>query len=165
MKFLQYRFLKLFGITLLLVGVFFLLRTTIYNDMQTQEEGVRTPDYTQGVVSSGDTTVQVAIADTQEMRAIGLSFTESLSEGQGMFFIFETLDIHGFWMKDMHYPIDIIWFSEDMRVVHIEHSVLPSTYPDIFFPASFAKYVLEVPAGFSTAKNIQKGQVFTLSRQ
>lgn len=165
MKFLQYRFLKLFGITLLLLGVFFLLRTTVYTDVQVKKEGVRTPDYTQGLVSSGDTAVQVAIADTQELRALGLSFTEPLSEGQGMFFIFETLDIHGFWMKDMRYPIDIIWFSEDMQVVHIEKNVLPSTYPDILFPTSFAKYVLEVPAGFSTAKNIQKGQVFTLSRQ
>lgn len=163
MNFLKNKVFKLFGISLLLLGVFFLLRQYVVTDERfyeiTQESITRTPNYSQAVVSFGSTVVSVALADTLELRASGLSFTEPLKENTGMFFIFDTTDAHGFWMKDMRYPIDIIWFSEDMKVVHIEKSIAPETYPEILFPQQIARYVLEVPAGFSDIHSISVGDM------
>lgn len=100
----------------------------------------------------GTTVLQVEIAQTAEQKITGLSYRPSLAEGRGMFFIFETDGKHGIWMKDMQFPIDIIWIDAAMKVVHIEKSVAPDTYPKVFTSPTPARYVLEVPAGYAEGR-------------
>jgi len=64
-----------------------------------------------------------------------------------MLFVFENPGIHGIWMKDMKFPIDIIWLDKDMSVISKELNVSPDTYPQVFYPSREAYYVLEVKAG------------------
>ena len=45
--------------------------------------------------------VEVDVADTKELRALGLSGRTELGDYQGMLFIMDTQEIHPFWMKDM----------------------------------------------------------------
>lgn len=104
----------------------------------------------------GDVTLRVAVADTSEERILGLSGTKTLDQGTGLLFVFESDTRSGFWMKDMLFPIDIIWISATGEVVGVEADVSPDTYPAIFSPTEKIRYVLEVPAGFSTAHNIEK---------
>lgn len=104
----------------------------------------------------GDMPLRVAIADTADERMLGLSGTTGLPESTGLLFIFESDSRPGFWMKDMLFPIDIIWISAKGEVVGIEHDVSPATYPATFRPTEPIRYVLEVPAGFSVAHYIQK---------
>lgn len=101
--------------------------------------------------------VAVAVADTPAEREQGLSGTTGLSMSEGMFFIFERDDQHSFWMKDMEYAIDIIWISAAKKVVYIEKGVAPDTFPHAFTPPTPARYVLEVPAGFSEAHDVRVG--------
>ena len=93
--------------------------------------------------------LQVEIAQTPEQQRIGLSHRTKLAEGHGMLFIFNTDDTHSIWMKDMHFPIDIIWIDNTMKVIHIEQNIAPDTYPHSFTPPTPARYVLEVPAGYT----------------
>ena len=82
---------------------------------------------------------------------------EGLTEGEGMLFVFETDDLHSFWMRDMLFSIDILWIAMDGTVVHIEPSVSPDSFPQTFTPPTPARYVLEVPAGFATEHGIEVG--------
>lgn len=50
-------------------------------------------------------------------------------------------------MKDMNFPIDIVWIGEDWKVVSINTLVNPDTYPEVFYPALPVKYVLELNSG------------------
>lgn len=109
----------------------------------------------------GGVSLAVAVADTAHEREQGLSGTSPLANGEGMLFIFDSDGQHSFWMKDMRYAIDIIWLSRDMRVVYIEKSVSPDTFPSAFTPPTPARYVLEVPAGFSEAQGLQVGSSAT----
>jgi uncharacterized membrane protein (UPF0127 family) len=109
----------------------------------------------------GNTPVQIAEADTPQDRDRGLSGTTRLNKGTGMWFVFDRDDQHSFWMHDMNYAIDIIWVSRDLRVVHIEHSVEPDTFPDAFTPPTPARYVLEVESGFATEHGIEVGSKVT----
>ena len=101
--------------------------------------------------------VPVEVADTHIKRTQGLSEREELSEDSGLLFVFEKSDRHGIWMRDMHFPIDIIWIGEDGRIVDIKQNVSPDTYPQIFQPQEPARYVLEVNAGFTEQHGIEIG--------
>ena len=91
--------------------------------------------------------VRAEVADTNEKRRQGLSGRETLPRGGGMLFIFENPCLCGFWMKEMRFPLDIIWIDEEYRIVHIVEGVSPATFPETFLPDRAAKYVLEVSAG------------------
>ncbi len=106
----------------------------------------------------GDTSITVRLADTPAEREQGLSGTLSLPEEEGMLFFFETEGTPAFWMKDMYYAIDIIWLSNDWKVVDITAQFSPETYPATVSPQSPAQYVLEVPSGFAERHHVAIGQ-------
>ena len=57
----------------------------------------------------GEKDILVEVADTVAKRTKGLSGKETLPENEGLFFIFKEIGKHPFWMKDMRFPVDIIW--------------------------------------------------------
>lgn len=120
-------------------------------------KGADTAPLNQVMVS--DSVFNVMIADTPEKRIKGLSGVSSLASGEGMLFVFPEPGLHGFWMKDMLFSIDILWIGADKRVVHIEEGVLPESYPSVFTPLVPASYVLEVSAGIAEEKNINIGDL------
>jgi uncharacterized protein len=87
----------------------------------------------------------------------GLSGRKNLENNKGLLFIFENSDKHSFWMKDMLFPIDIIWINENMQVTYIKENARPELFPEIYKPNENAKYVLEVMAGFVDKHNLQIG--------
>jgi len=148
------RFFILLGSALLLLGVLFLF-------FFPKKQPVIQTGFTDAVLTSGDIRIAISIADTPEEREQGLSNTYSLPVNTGKFFVFEEPALHGFWMKDMNYAIDIIWFDEAMNIVSIAQNVVPESYPEVVYPENKSLYVLEVSSGFSTAKSLKKGQSFT----
>lgn len=102
--------------------------------------------------------MQVEIADTESKRQLGLMSRQSMPENQGMLFVFEKEETQSFWMKNMKFPLDIIWISEDKRIVDIKSNVLPCRDScESIVPQAKAKYVLEVNAGFVERNKIRIG--------
>lgn len=99
-------------------------------------------------VSIGDQKVLVSVADSATERIRGLSGRGERS----MLFIFPESGLHGIWMKNMLFSIDIIWIDEEKKVIHIEKNISPSTYPEIFKPKNMALYILETPTGLISVK-------------
>lgn len=108
------------------------------------------------------TPIAVHIADSEEERKQGLSGTDPLSEFEGMLFVFDREDYYGMWMKDMNYPLDIIWIDNDYTIVHIEKNISPDTYPTSFGPPTPARFVLETSAFFTENANVIVGDAVTL---
>ena len=100
----------------------------------------------------------VEAADTPAERMQGLSGRSGLSVNEGMLFTFDKPDAHGFWMKDMKFPLDIIWIDKDYRIVHIENNISPDTYPNSYIPERKSRYVIELHSGFAKAHNFVVGQ-------
>ncbi|MSR70507.1 DUF192 domain-containing protein [Candidatus Kaiserbacteria bacterium] len=105
----------------------------------------------------GSTKVAVDVADTESLREQGLSGRAGLAEGEGMLFVFERDGLWAFWMKDMLFPLDMIWADAEGRVVTVAADVSPDTYPQTFAPSAPALYVLEVPAGFAAQHGVALG--------
>lgn len=114
-------------------------------------------EYPHTTIEIGGETVQVELVLTPAERAKGLSGRKSLAVDNGMLFVFETPGIYSFWMADMFFPIDIIWIDEQKKIVHIENNVLPESFPTTYTSSEPAKYVLEVPAGFSDKAGLLVG--------
>ncbi len=112
------------------------------------------------IVHFGDIPVRVEIADSNMEREQGLSGREEIGDQHnGMFFIFPKAEYIGIWMKDMKFPIDIVWIDENMTVIGIERNVSPNTYPRIFRPDRPAQYVLETETRYPDLVGIHEGQV------
>jgi len=122
-----------------------------------KSRGTEKNDFQFVTVDFNAISVRAEVVETYFEMNKGLSGRESLAEGDGMLFIFEETDTHSFWMPDMHFAIDIIWLDESMKVVYVKENATPESYPEKFSPPSPAKYVLEVPAGFSHTWGIVEG--------
>lgn len=110
----------------------------------------KTPLITQNQIVNlqlGTSTIRAEIADTDKKRQQGLSGRKYLAKDQGMLFVFDRPDYYGFWMKEMNFPIDLIWLNQDWKVVGINKDLRPDSYPQVFYPPSEVLYVLEINSG------------------
>ena len=104
-------------------------------------------DYQQNTLSLSGQRYHLSIMDDEAERERGLSGTDNLPEGEAMLFVFPSDNTWGIWMKDMKYPIDIVWLDSDKKVVYTIKDAQPSSYPKIFQPVEKARYVIELPNG------------------
>lgn len=102
--------------------------------------------------------IKVELAQTPRAWAKGLSGRKNLDEKAGMFFVYPEPSRRGFWMKEMNFPLDIIWINEG-QVVDIAPNVPPASdsNPPLYYPRLPAQGVLEVKAGFSEKYGLKIG--------
>lgn len=108
--------------------------------------------------------VEVARSALDKMR--GLSGREILGEDEGMLFTFDKEGNYGFWMKDMKFPIDVVWIDKG-KITGFSENSMPE--PDkqiwnlkIYYPPDVVDEVLEVNAGFVSKNKIQVGDEVSL---
>lgn len=110
-------------------------------------------------VSFAGMTYRAEIADTYRTRALGLGGRESLCPTCAMLFLFREPENLAFWMKDMRFPLDIVWLLDD-KVVFIERSVSAES-DEVYRSDTPANRVLEVNAG--VAQNLHVGDIVIYS--
>lgn len=103
----------------------------------------------------GDGVFSTRVAKTQVDRDKSLSGTSALRQDQALLLIYDSDAKWPIQMKDMNYPIDIVWLNKDKVIVYIVKNAPPDTYPyEQFMPKQNARYVLELPAGTIEQKTI-----------
>lgn len=115
------------------------------------------------MVLIGEASFIVELADTQDKRTQGLSGREYLDQGAGMIFLYEEVGRLAFWMKDMYFPLDMLWIGGDCRVADISAQVQPPE-PDqsnrelhLISPNQPALHVLEINGGEAADAGISIG--------
>jgi uncharacterized membrane protein (UPF0127 family) len=93
--------------------------------------------------------LEVEVANTRASRELGLSGRKQMGDDEGVLFVFDAPGRYGFWMKDMQFPLDIVWINENGIVVSIERNLSPDTYPQTYMNQADASYVLEMKAGLA----------------
>ena len=112
------------------------------------------------VTTSTGEEIPVEVADTLKKRSLGLGKRASLKKGWGMLFVFEKRKQHSFWMKDMQFPLDIIWM-DNHRIVHIIHNAQPvnsKVEPEVMISPVPVNFVLEIAAGRAAKLRLKTGQ-------
>lgn len=106
----------------------------------------------------GDRIITLQIADSADKQQLGLGKRSKLSPDRGMVFTYPNEQQRCFWMKDMNFPIDIIWLDGMKLIVTIESDLKPETYPKTFCPDKSAQYVIELRPGTAKATGMKAGQ-------
>jgi len=115
-------------------------------------------EWKKATVTIQNQTLDVYLAQTEQEHESGLSGFEAIKSNQGMLFIFDLAQKPSFWMKDMKFPIDIIWINNN-QVVDITKN-LPVQYDSNltrYFPNVEVDRVLEVNAGWTDKNEIKVG--------
>jgi len=161
------------GILLIIAVLMWIISLLLNNPVASQEKNTGQDSSSQGEVAeiepiSLDTIkveffgkeipeLDVWLARSPKELSQGLSIVDELKEDQGMLFVFSYLDEHAFWMKDMKFPIDIIWLDSEKKIVSIKANADPKNFPENYQPTSPALYVLEVTNGFTKKHSLKEG--------
>lgn len=117
------------------------------------------PDKKTPQVAINNHIFNLEIAKTEKEREIGLAKYKNIPQNFGMLFLFEKPDYYSFWMKNMKFPIDII-FIRNNKIVTIFKNVSPPKSNGEFFPIyrtqKLSDTVLEINAGLSDKYNFQE---------
>ena len=86
-------------------------------------------------------------------------FRESLAPASGMVFVFDSLEVRPFWMKNCHFALDMVFARKDGSVVDVLAGVPPCeadpcpSYP----PRAPADTVVELAAGEAKRNGVVPG--------
>lgn len=113
-----------------------------------------------------DETLHVLVARTDAELVRGLGRRDSLAPYDGMLFIFAEPAPYAFVMREMRFPIDIIWFL-DGKVVDMAPNVQLDDVPEEalrrYVPRGPATLVLELPAGWVAKRGVKIGDALNVS--
>jgi len=106
-----------------------------------------------------DNCVTVEVVSKQEDMERGLMYRTKLDQDHGMLFKFAVDDVWRFWMKNMHFDLDLLWIGNDGRIVFIGQYIpaCPADPCPIYTPDKEARYVLEINSGYVAAHGWKLG--------
>lgn len=148
---------KIPGLTLFLFLFFgFGILTSLYSLVFAGEIGVPR-------VLIGGREIEVEVADSPEEWITGLSGRPRLPDGTGMLFVYPDRVVRTFWMKDMQFPLDIIWIDGQV-VVKVDRNAPPEgSRPSRSYSSHWpVDVVLEVPGGSAGRWGIKPGDRLSL---
>jgi|SRR5581483_1689444 len=106
------------------------------------------------------------VAKTLDEKQTGLTKLQTLPTNQGMYFPFDKPDYVAFWMKNMKFPIDMIFINKN-KIVDIKQNAQPAdpkdNNPTIYTPQAPANAVLEINANLSKKYGFQNGDTVVIS--
>jgi uncharacterized membrane protein (UPF0127 family) len=108
----------------------------------------------------GQKTYTLEIAAKDDDRRTGLMYRDSMPADHGMIFIFNTVTERSFWMKNVRYPLDILFLDAAGKIVsirHMESYVIASTASNA--PAKFA---IELNDGQAKSAGVHEGDTLSL---
>jgi uncharacterized membrane protein (UPF0127 family) len=110
--------------------------------------------------------VALELALTDQEKATGLMYRDSLAADHGMLFVFNQDDIFTFWMKNTLMPLDMVWFDATGRVADVHPDAQPCRVDPCpkFKNIRPARAVLLVNAGYAAAHGLKPGAATTFRR-
>ena len=105
-------------------------------------------------------TFSAEVADNPLTRSRGLMYRTVPSP---MLFVFPSPTTDGFWMKNVKFPLDIIWIDSDKKIIGTDRMEPCASEPcKTYSPPAPMKYALEMPAGFAEKNKIKVGGVIEI---
>ena len=113
---------------------------------------------------AGDHEFILELARTADSKRTGLMHRPDLAPAHGLLMMFHYDQRVPIWMKNVRFPLDVVWISADGVVV--DKMTLPVCVPpdcEIFRPRRPARFVLEVGGGIFPLNRGDKVEIFNAS--
>ena len=117
--------------------------------------------WSKATIRIGGQEVRVLVADTTARRSKGWSDRKNMGRYGGMLFVFPDSGRYAMVMRDMRFPLDIVWLDGN-KIVDIAPNLLPE--PDVpenkltvYGARASSTMVLELPAGFAQQFGLKIG--------
>ena len=142
------------GLLLVVIAAVVYYQFSMNKQMQTDNE-----------ITINDHAFFVETVSDPQAQQIGLTKYNSIKEDQGMLFIFEQPGDYGFWMKNMQFPIDILFINNDTIVTIVsnaEPAAADAENPTIYHADAPIDKVLEITAGLAEKYELKRGDKIQL---
>ncbi len=120
---------------------------------------------TTAVIGGQTFTLDVATTTTEQNR--GLGGRTSLGERNGMLFMFNIPSIQLFWMKDMEFPLDLIWMRGNKIIGFEENMTVPTSSNalnlPIYISPGLVDGVIEINSGQVAQLGLRVGDAIQIS--
>ncbi|MEI6529002.1 MAG: DUF192 domain-containing protein [Candidatus Falkowbacteria bacterium] len=148
---------KRYFIILLVLIVFIFI--VIYSTFRVTNKNINTK-YS---VRINNIKIAIEVASSPLQQYLGLSNRESLCPNCGMLFIFKDKEEQIFVMRDMKFPLDIV-FIDDNKIINIENNLVPEgDKPKMLYKSlTPSNRVLELPGGFCEQNKIKAGDAVNI---
>jgi len=101
--------------------------------------------------------IYIETLTTEKQKEKGLSGRKFLASNNGLLFVYENMGNWKIWMKNMFFPIDVIWIDNEGIVVGVKTNISPESYPEIHQIDRQSRYIIELNAGAAERYNIKPG--------
>jgi uncharacterized protein len=123
--------------------------------------------YPKTKVAIGGKIISVLVADTPTRQFKGLSNKKDLGKYSGMLFRFPYKSRYVIVMKDMNFPIDIVWINDNKVVdltINAKPEVKNKAEKDLvqYVPLYNVDTILELPTGFVKQNNVKIGDTIVI---
>lgn len=140
----------------MLVGLLFLSAVIITLYRRGQSCGLR---LNVDIQLPNGTTVNAEVSTSWPALESGLMGRSSLPKGAGMLFVYPNVGRHRHWMYGCLIPLDIVWLSDEARILEIVASAPPCTAKPCpsYGRNQPSRYVLEIAAGEAARLGLRIG--------
>lgn len=110
--------------------------------------------------------VEARVADTYAKKYTGLSDTESLGPDEGMLFVYDQEARRTFVMREMSFPLDIVFVGANGTITTIHHAPVPppgTSESELTRYSGRAKWVLEVNRNWTVEHGVDEGDRIVVS--
>ncbi|MDE1810557.1 MAG: DUF192 domain-containing protein [Candidatus Micrarchaeota archaeon] len=108
-------------------------------------------------ITIGSKRLNAIVADTLTKKIIGLMFRGGLPKDTCMLFLFDSEAKQGIWMRNMKFPIDILWLDERKRISGMKKGAHPGKgFFDFetYYPERPSKYIIEFQSGYLSKNKV-----------
>jgi len=100
------------------------------------------------------------LALTDNARSKGLAGTKDINPDEALLMAFPSDGMWEIWMKDMNFPIDVVWLDKDRKVTTtVKNIPFDESTKVKHQPKTPARYIIELPAGTVDEEVIKIGDV------
>lgn len=96
----------------------------------------------------GDFPIKLKVASTPKSQEIGYQhLDQEPTDEEGILFVYPQETPAGFWMKNVNFPLDIMFFDSKKEMVHRE-TMEPESYPRVYKCNTPIQYAIETKSGW-----------------
>jgi uncharacterized membrane protein (UPF0127 family) len=101
------------------------------------------------------------VASDTASRGVGLGGRDDLAEDSGMLFVFPLEGLHRFWMKDVSFPLDLIYIAGNGTIMDIQGMLPEPGVADadltLYEPPVKVLLAMEIDGGLARRLGIEEG--------